>query len=103
MKWLEVIALRTSGPFEQKASKYMKKFCSIINDHDETSADFCVHDSNPGDFAIVISSSTQDDKVKGTELGIYITEALKRFGLVDYNCWLGVDSKKVLKINDKKT
>ena len=103
MKWLEIISLRTSGPFEQKARKYMKKYCGIIKEHNDTRADFYIHDSNPGDFAIVISSHTQDGKVKGTELGSYMTEVLKQYGLVDYNCWLMVDDRDVLKINDKKT
>ena len=31
-----------------------------------------------------------------------MTEVLKQFGLVDYNCWLLVDNREALKINDKK-
>jgi hypothetical protein len=93
MKWLEIISLRTSVPFEHKARKYMKQFCEIIKEQKEMSADFYVHESNPGDFAIIISSQTKDGKVGGTELGSYMTEALKQFGLVDYNCWLGADDK----------
>lgn len=91
MKWLEIISVRTSGPFEQKARKYMKKFCWIVKKHNLSEANFYVHDSIPGDIAIVISSQTQEGKVKGTELGIYMTEVLKQFGLVDYNCWLMID------------
>jgi len=102
MKRLEIISLRTSGSFEQKARKYMKKFCGIVKKDNISKADFYVHDSIPGDFAIVISSHTQDGKVKGTILGIYMTEVLKQFGLVDYNCWLLGDNREVLKINDKK-
>jgi hypothetical protein len=94
--------LRTSGSFEQKARKYRKKFCGIVKKDNISKADFYVHDSIPGDFAIVISSHTQDGKVKGTILGIYMTEVLKQFGLVDYNCWLLGDNREALKINNKK-
>jgi hypothetical protein len=69
----------------------MKKFCLIVKKQNLSEANFFVHDSIPGDLAIVITSQTQDGKVKGTELGIYLTEVLKQFGLVDYNCWLRVD------------
>lgn len=87
MKYLEIISLRTSGPFEQKARKYMKKFCLIIKKHNLSEVNFCIHDSISGDFAIVILSNTQNGKIKVTELCIYMTEVLKQFGLVDYNRW----------------
>ena len=93
MKQMEIISLRTSGPFEQKARKYMKKICRIVKKHNLSEAHFYVHDSIPGDLAIVISSHTQDGKATETELGNYMIEVLKQFGLVDYNCWLLVDDK----------
>jgi hypothetical protein len=93
MQWLEIISLRTSGPFEDKARKYMKKFCATIKEKKEMNADFYIHESNPGDFAIIISSHAKDSKVSGTESGIYMAEVLKQFGLVDYNCWRLSDNK----------
>jgi hypothetical protein len=93
MKQLEIISLRTSGPSEQKARKYMKKICWIAKKNNLPEANFYVHDSIPGDLAIVISSHTQDGKAKETELGNYMIEVLKQCGLVDYNCWLLVDDK----------
>jgi hypothetical protein len=95
MRYLEIISLRTSGDFEQRARKYMKKFCWIVKKYNLMEADFYVHDSIPGDLAIVIASQTPDSKVKGTVFGIYMTDVLKQFGLVDYNCWLLADNKKV--------
>jgi hypothetical protein len=91
MKYLEIISLRTSEPFEQKARKYMKKFCMIIKKHNLSEVNFCINDSISGDFAIIILSNTQDGKIKVTELCIYMTEVLKQFGLVDYNCWCLVE------------
>jgi hypothetical protein len=88
MKYMEIISLRTSAPFEKKARGYMKKFCLIVKKYNLSQAHFCVHDSIPGDLAIVIISQSDDGKVRDTEAGIYITEVLKQFGLVDYNCWL---------------
>ena len=95
MRCLEIISLRTSGDFEQRACKYMKKFCRIVKKQDLMEADFYVHDSIPGDLAIVIASQTPDSKVKGTVFGIYMTDVLKQFGLVDYNCWLMVDDENL--------
>jgi hypothetical protein len=71
----------------------MKKFCWIVKKRNLSEADFYIHDSISGDFAIVILSYTQDGKVKGTDLGIYMTEVLKQFGLVDYNCWFMIENQ----------
>lgn len=93
MKRLEIVSLRTSGTFEQKARKYMKDLCKMIEKSSETSAGFYIHEFNPGDFAIIIMSQTRKGQVIRTELGTCMEEALKQFGLVDYNCWVAFDGK----------
>ncbi len=93
MKCLEIILLRTAGINEKKARKYMNKFCRLVKKHNLSEANFYVHASIPGDLALVISSQAQEGKETGTDLGDYMIEVLKQFGLVDYNCWLLVDSK----------
>ena len=91
MKWLEIISMRTAGPFEKGAREYMQKFCSEFNRRNLSEASFYVHDSIPGDLALVITSHIKEGKIKETELGNYMIEELKQFGLVDYNCWLWVE------------
>ena len=71
----------------------MKKFCRIIKKYNLSEAGFYIHDSITGDFAIIISSNAQESKVREKALGVYMTEVLKQFGLVDYNCWHLVDHK----------
>ncbi len=87
MKWLEIISLRTAGINENEARTYLKKFCRIVEKHNLSKADFYVHSSIPGDFALVITSETEKDKVMGTDMAKYAADILRQFGLVDYNCW----------------
>ena len=93
MKRLEIITLRSSKPLEEKAIKHMKKFCEIVSKHNLSETAFYVHDSIPGDLAMVIISQTHEEKFMETRLGNYMTEVLKQFGLVDYNCWLQMEDK----------
>lgn len=97
MKRLEVISLRASGYLEQQAYQSMSKFCRIVKIHHSLntnfslSAKFYVHASIPGDLALIISSQVQEGKDMRTDLGVYMADLLKRFGLVDYNCWLMIE------------
>ena len=95
MKRLEIISLRTSGEVEQQARKSMRKFCRIVKRHHLSDANFSLSDANfyvhasiPNDLALVISSQVQEGKDMRTDLGCYMTDLLKQFGIVDYNCWL---------------
>ena len=98
MKQLEIISLRTSGQCEHQARKSMIKFCRIVKKYRLSNADFCLLDANfyvhasiPGDLALVISSQAQEGKDMRTDLGVYMADLLKQFGIVDYNCWLMID------------
>lgn len=93
MKWLEIISLRTGGINEQEARKYMKKFCRIVEKYNLSKAILCTHSSIPGDLALIISSDAPENKIMGTDVGQYMADTLKRFGLVDYNCWLSDEGK----------
>ncbi len=88
MKRLEMITLRTSNPLKADAVSCMNKFCEMARERGLSETDFYIHESIPGDLAIVITSRVKDYKLKETMLGNYIMEVLKQFGLVDYNCWL---------------
>jgi len=93
MKWMEIITLRTAGINEEEALRYINKFCRIVEKHDLSEAHAYAHSSVPGDLALVITSETRKSKIMGTDMGQYIADNLKQFGLVDYNCWLLVDAK----------
>ena len=98
MKRLEIISLRTSGEVEQQARKSMRKFCRIVKKHHLSDANFSLSDANfyvhasiPNDLALVISSQVQEGKDMRTDLGCYMADLLKQFGIVDYNCWLMIE------------
>lgn len=93
MKWLEIISLRTSGPSEKEAGKYMKEFAGQSKQHHLSDANFYVHAFIPCDLALFISSQTQEGKDKGTYQNVYMADVLKQFGLLDYNCFRLVQSK----------
>ena len=87
MKWLEIVSLRTAGVNETEARKSIAKFCRIVNKHNASTAYCYLHSTIPGDLALVIMSNDRKDKILGTDLGKYMADILKQFGLVDYNCW----------------
>ena len=98
MKRLEVISLRTSAEAEQQARKSMCKFCRIVKKHHLSDANFSLSDANfyvhgsiPHDLALCISSEVQEDEDMRTDLGCYMTDLLKQFGIVDYNSWLMIE------------
>jgi hypothetical protein len=93
--------MRSSKPLEEKTIKHMKKFCEIITKNCSSETAFYVHESIPGDLAMVIISQTQEDKFMETRLGNYMTEVLKQFGLVDYNCWLQIEDKQHSEVYEK--
>jgi len=93
MQWLEIISLRTAGIHEKEARTYMNKFCHVVEKYKLSKAFVFRHSSVPGDLALIISSETAEQKIMGTDIGKYMADALKRFGLVDYNCWLSDDVK----------
>lgn len=93
MRWLEIVSLRTAGVNEKEALKYIKKFCRIVDKYKLSEAHCYSHSTIPGDLALVITSEMQEGKIMGTELGKYIADSLKPFGLVDYNCWLLEDHR----------
>ena len=93
MKCLEIISLRTSGLYKKDAQKYLRKVCREARRFKRLDADCYVHASIPGDLTLVISSQAQEGNFMGTDLGIYMADVLKKFGLVDHNCWLPVDKK----------
>lgn len=91
MKCLEIISLRTSGPFEGQALEYLRDFCSKCEKHGATETDIYANVSIPGDMAIVISSQGDRGKEAGTNVGVILADALKRFGLVDHTCWFKLE------------
>lgn len=93
MKWMEIISLRTAGVNEKEACRYMKKFCRIVEKYNLSEAHLYTHSSIPGDLALVIATETQKRTIMGTDLGNYIADVLKQFGLVDHNRWILVDAK----------
>jgi len=87
MKRLEIISLRVSSISEQQARKYMRKFCKVVKKYTSSEADFYVNTCIPGDLAIVISSSTEQNKNHGKCLGIFMADVMRQFGLVDHTYW----------------
>jgi hypothetical protein len=93
MKHLEIISLRVSSSSEQQARQYMRKFCNIVKKHTSAEANSYVNTSIPGDLAIVISSSAEQDKDQGVDLGVCMADVMKQFGLVDHTCWIMMEDQ----------
>jgi hypothetical protein len=91
MKCLEIVWLRTLGMNRKEACQYMKYFCRIVKTHTLAKAHYYKHSSIPSDLVLVVTSHREKDKVMGTKLGSDLIEALKQYGMLDYNCWLEVE------------
>lgn len=88
MKRLEIISLRASGHLEQEAHQYLRSLSLRLRETKIFETNIYVNAFTPGDLAIVISSQTEQGKRQKTDLGMILADSLKRFGLVDYTCWL---------------
>jgi len=96
-KYLEIISLRASSGCEQQARQHMRKFCRVVKKRSLLEADFYVNALIPGDLAIVISSSAKTDKDQAMGLGVFMSDVMKRFGLVDHTCWIMTEDQQILK------
>lgn len=83
--------MRAPGCLEQQIHEYLRSFCLNLKKMNILEANFYVNASIPGDFAIVISSQTEQGKKQKTDAGESLADALKHFGLVDHTCWLTIE------------
>lgn len=88
MKLLEMISVRTSGPFGEEARHYLKDFCRTVKGPLLSEVHLYLNAAISGDIAVILSwTEAERDEMK-TALGQRLAYALKRFGLVDHTCWI---------------
>jgi hypothetical protein len=89
MRWLEIIELRTVNGSHQEFEYQLKNM--LENFHD-TAADFTVDVFNrfglESDISIHLMHHADKPDINRSPEGMQLTDALKKFGLVNYSIWI---------------
>ena len=89
MEWVEFIKLQAPEAQEEEVTEEIGDLSELIR---KTAGlvEFGVfgHASIHGDFAILLSWDTEQPQIEGSSVALSLTEALKKFGLVDYSAWI---------------
>lgn len=91
MEWLEIIKVRMGGVGEQTIdAAYLKKMKKTLAAPALASARVYANVSLSNDLAIVLTWHEAIPTPWGSDLARYLTQELKRYGLVDYSAWSGM-------------
>jgi hypothetical protein len=97
MKWLETIKLQSASGMESITERELHGLANEVRnspDHrGSLEAVVYSHASVPGYFAIRLFWSTGLPQLRGSPLGMRITQTLKTFGLVDHSVWIEKEKK----------
>ncbi|KPK21792.1 MAG: hypothetical protein AMK69_20985 [Nitrospira bacterium SG8_3] len=89
MEWVEFIKLQAPEAQEEEVTQEIGNLSELLR---KTAGlvEFGVfgHASIHGDFAILLSWDTDHPQIEGSSVALSLTEALKKFGLVDYSAWI---------------
>ena len=89
MRWLEFIKVRTVSVEERtNATELFNSITAELRDPDLALSGLCTHASNPDDLAILLVWNTDRPKMRGSALGLNLTEEFRRSGLVDHSVWI---------------
>ena len=97
MKWLETIKLQSASGMESKTERELHGLANEVRNGPDLkgSVEVAVYSqaSVPGYFAICLFWSTGPPPLRGSPLGMRITQTLKTFGLVDHSVWIEKEKK----------
>jgi hypothetical protein len=90
MKWLEFIRVQASGlPQKTVISRLLALKKDLENSPGLSAADVYTHASVNCDFVISLLWYTDQPQSTGSRMGLNLSEALKKYGLVDHSVWIG--------------
>ena len=92
MKWLETIKVQTAGGQETLAHAELIALTREVSQATDLTGplETCLyrHASVPGHFAIHLFWDTSNPQIRGSLLGLRLTQGMRHFGLVDHTVWL---------------
>jgi hypothetical protein len=88
VKWIEVIAVRTTAGDAGPIRRHLKRICKSLKTPGLVRANILIHACVRGDFAVSLLWETKNPEPFGSTPAIGLARELKRFGLVDHSDWL---------------
>jgi hypothetical protein len=89
MEWVEFIKLQAPEAQEEEVTQEIGNLSELLRKTTGLlEVDVFSHASIHGDFAILLSWDTDQTQIEGSSVALSLTEALKKFGLVDYSAWI---------------
>ncbi len=87
MKSLEIISVRMSLP-DPRLKDDLQAICREVRKSSAAELDVYTNGDFPGDLAIILLWPSASSTGERTDLGNNLSDALKRFGLVDHSLWV---------------
>ena len=92
MEWLEIIKVRMGGAGEQELEAgFLQRVTESLKAPSLAEARVYKNISVSNDLVIVLRWLTEIPVPWGSDLASGLTQELKRYGLVDYSAWAGLD------------
>lgn len=89
MKWLEIIEVRVAGRQRERLDLVLKDLTAKSGEPGEKlEIRIYSHVSIDTDYSVHLIHRSAKVLIQGSVLGLRVAEALKEFGLVNYNVWV---------------
>ena len=103
MKWIEIIALRTSTGNRNALEQYLSSLCNdLVGIHNQSTVRIYENRDVDSDLSILLFHSTKKTNQKQSQLGYQIASMLRSFGLVSHTSWLEWKTKNEITNNSKE-
>lgn len=89
MKWLEIIELRSAGSQRALLESQLQSLINEVNQEArQQQIKVYSHITVETDFSIHLYHDSKEADISGSPLGLRLTSALKKFGLVNHSVWV---------------
>lgn len=89
MKWLEIIELRMAGKQREPIGQVLSDLEANSSNRSQTlEMKIFKHATIETDYSIHLIHLSGSAQIHGSTLGLRVADALKEFGLVNYNVWV---------------
>ena len=91
MKWVELIKLRSAGGSKKEINELSELVNNVLKINDGVEINLYAHSVLIGDLFIQISWESSRTSIQGSQVGLGLAQAFKKFGLVDHSCWIKIE------------
>jgi hypothetical protein len=99
MKWVELIKLRSAAGSKKTTNELSELVNNVLKIDDGVEIHLYAHPFVIGDLFIQISWESSRASTRGSQVGLGVAQAFKKFGLVDHSCWIKVEKGDEFPLN----